>query len=208
MKKVLLISMPFGALERQALGISLLKARLTEQDILCDIRYLTFPFAEYIGFDEYRWMSFELPYTAFVGDWVFTGALYGERPEAAERYIQEILRDTWRLDETVINQIRRVRALVPHFLAYCLAAVPWHEYAMVGFTSTFEQNIASLALARQVKVANPNIAIVFGGANWEGGDGAGVTPAVPICGLCLLGRSRRELPNAGPVCAGRRSRRR
>ena len=194
MKKVLLISMPFGALERQALGISLLKARLTEQDILCDIRYLTFPFAEYIGFDEYRWMSFELPYTAFVGDWVFTGALYGERPEAAERYIQEILRDTWRLDETVINQIRRVRALVPHFLAYCLAAVPWHEYAMVGFTSTFEQNIASLALARQVKVANPNIAIVFGGANWEGEMGLELHRQFPFVDYACSGEADESFP--------------
>ena len=33
MKKVLLISMPFGALERPALGLSLLKARLKEEKL-------------------------------------------------------------------------------------------------------------------------------------------------------------------------------
>lgn len=33
MKKVLLLSMPFGALERQALGLSLLKARLIEEGV-------------------------------------------------------------------------------------------------------------------------------------------------------------------------------
>ena len=41
------------------------------------------------------------------------------------------------------------------------------DYAIVGFTSTFEQNIASLSLARRIKMLHPNIAIVFGGANWE-----------------------------------------
>ncbi|MEA2264147.1 MAG: hypothetical protein QOJ51_6972, partial [Acidobacteriaceae bacterium] len=40
--KVLLVSMPFGALERQALGLSLLKARLTQTGTACDVRYLTF----------------------------------------------------------------------------------------------------------------------------------------------------------------------
>jgi ribosomal peptide maturation radical SAM protein 1 len=45
---------------------------------------------------------------------------------------------------------------------------PWEDYAAVGFTSTFEQNIASLALAKRIKAAHPHVAIVFGGANWEG----------------------------------------
>jgi ribosomal peptide maturation radical SAM protein 1 len=39
---------------------------------------------------------------------------------------------------------------------------------VVGFTSTFEQNIASLALAKRLKAAHPGIINVFGGANWEG----------------------------------------
>jgi ribosomal peptide maturation radical SAM protein 1 len=168
MDKVLLISMPFGALERQALGISLLKSGLNQLNIPCDIRYLTFAFAEYIGYDEYQWMSFELSYTAFAGDWTFTHALYEEHSEIESRYVQEILRDTWYLNEANIGRILHIRSLVPHFLAYCMAAIPWEEYAIVGFTSTFEQNIASLALAKQVKKAYPDISIVFGGANWEG----------------------------------------
>ena len=52
MKKALLLSMPFGALERQALGLSLFKAQLAELHIACDIRYLTFPFAELIGYED------------------------------------------------------------------------------------------------------------------------------------------------------------
>src|SRR5215470_16955396 len=101
MKKVLLISMPMGALERQALGISLLKAKLIESGKECDIRYLTFAFAEFIGYEEYQWMSFGLPYTAFAGDWSFTHALYGNSSGSKweQQYIQEILRETWKLDE-------------------------------------------------------------------------------------------------------------
>jgi ribosomal peptide maturation radical SAM protein 1 len=160
--------MPFGAVGRQALGLSLLKVRLAESDILCDVRYFPFTFAEFIGYSEYQWMALELPYTAFAGDWSFTHTLYGERPGAEGRYVQEVLRDAWQLSEAEIRRILRVRSLAPYFLDHCMAAVQWHQYAIVGFTSTFEQNIASLALAARIKTAHPNIAIVFGGANWEG----------------------------------------
>lgn len=167
MKKILLLNMPFGALERPALGLSLLKARLHEIGVGCDVRYLTFSFADLIGVEEYVWVSSALPYIAFAGDWTFTEALYGERPEADANYTQQILRETWRLDEASINWIRRVRSFTSHFLDHCILTIPWENYALLGFTSTFEQNLASLALAKKIKAAHPGTIIVFGGANWE-----------------------------------------
>src|SRR5947209_11808622 len=116
MKKVLLLSMPMGALERPALGLSLLKSRLNGLGLACDIRYLTFTFAEFITQPEYQWMCYELPYTAFAGDWSFTSALYGARPEIEQEYLQNILRETWCLPETDLQRILRVRAMVPYFL--------------------------------------------------------------------------------------------
>jgi ribosomal peptide maturation radical SAM protein 1 len=167
-KKVLLLTMPFGALERPALGLSLLKALLVSSGVPCDIRYLNVAFAEFVGEAVYRWMTSEIPYTAFAGDWTFTAALYGERPDVDTGYIQQILRQKWRLDDVAIARLLRVRACVRYFIDHCMASVPWDAYALVGFTSTFEQNIASLALARRIKAAHPKATIVFGGANWEG----------------------------------------
>jgi ribosomal peptide maturation radical SAM protein 1 len=165
--KVLLISMPYGALERQALGISLLKAQLTREGIPCNIRYLNFAFSEFIGADEYRWVNYSLPYTAFAGDWSFVKALYGEQPGARNLYVREILQNCWQLASDDVARLLRISGLTEPFLAYCMAALPWQEYGLVGFTSTFEQNIASLALAKRLKQAYPRVAIAFGGANWE-----------------------------------------
>ena len=165
--EVLLISMPFGSLGRPAFGISLLKACLTELGVACEIRYFTFPFAELVGYEDYQLISSELAYIAYAGDWTFTHALYGKRPEVDSRYISEVLCDTWQVDRSDIERVLRVRSLVSHFLDHCMAVVPWDEYAIVGFTSTFEQNIASLALAKRIKAEHPQITIVFGGANWE-----------------------------------------
>ena len=38
---------------------------------------------------------------------------------------------------------------------------------MVGFTSMFSQNVATLAMARRIKERNPGVVIVMGGANCE-----------------------------------------
>ena len=167
MGKVLLLSMPYGALDRPALGISLLKACLAEEDIVCDVHYFTFPLAEFIGCEEYRWISSDLAYTAFTGDWTFTPGLYGEQLESDNSYIQHILQDAWRLDDESVKRILDIRSMIPFFLDHCFEAIDWDVYAFIGFSSTFEQNIASLTLAKRIKEKFPHILIVFGGANWE-----------------------------------------
>ncbi|MCP3891957.1 MAG: hypothetical protein GY702_24275, partial [Desulfobulbaceae bacterium] len=79
--KVLLLSMPYGALERPSMGLSLLKPCVTHLNVECDIHYFTFAFAEFIGYDEYQWIASDLPYTAFAGDWTFASNLYGDMEE-------------------------------------------------------------------------------------------------------------------------------
>src|SRR5690349_10223085 len=129
--------MPMGAVERPSLGLCLLKARLAESGYACDVRYLAFSFAEFIGQQDYQWICYEIPYTAFAGDWTFTQALYGERYDEDGTYIRDVLRDAWRLSEADIARILRIRSMVPYFMDHCLNTVPWDEYAVVGFTSTF-----------------------------------------------------------------------
>ena len=194
MNKVLLLSMPMGALERPSLGLSLLKSRLVESGYPCDVRYLAFSFAEFIGQQDYQWMCYELPYTAFAGDWSFTQALYGERPESERAYIQNILRDAWRLPDADISRILRIRSMVPHFMDHCLTTVVWSDYRAVGFTSTFEQNIASLALARRIKQNYPKISIVFGGANWEAGMGQELHRKFPFVDYVCSGEAETSFP--------------
>ncbi len=194
MKKVLLIHMPFGALERPALGISLLKARLAQFDIPCDIRYLNLDFAEYVGEEDYVWVCSEIPHVAFAGDWLFTPTLYGDRPTLDDEYTRRVLERTWRLDRAAIQRLLRLRAFVADFMDRCIAQVPWQDYAVVGFTSTFEQNIASLSLAKQIKARHPGIAIAFGGANWEGDMGLELHRRFPFVDFACSGEADNSFP--------------
>jgi ribosomal peptide maturation radical SAM protein 1 len=191
-----------GALERPAFGLSLLKARLGDSGVPCDVRYLNFAFAEFVGAADYQWVMTDLPYTAFAGDWAFTRTLYGERPEADRRYVDEVLRATWRLPEEDVARILRVRRFTTPFIDHCLAAVPWEEYAVIGFTSTFEQNIASLALARRVKEAHPRVAIAFGGANWEAVMGLELHRQFPFVDYVCSGEAEESFPALVRAIAG------
>jgi ribosomal peptide maturation radical SAM protein 1 len=136
----------------------------------------------------------DLPHTAFAGEWTFTTALYGENRHADARYVRHVLQETWRLERHDIDRIFAVRKLVPHFLNYCLETVPWQEYTLVGFTSTFEQNIASLALAKRIKMTHPDLAIVFGGGNWEDDMGRELHRRFPFVDYASTGEADETFP--------------
>src|SRR4029450_9914723 len=109
MPRVMLVSMPFGALDRPALGLGLLQAQLHRGGTPCDTRYLAYAFADAGGVEEDLWLSRELPYTAFAGDWLFTEALYGPRPRVDAAYVDAVLRREWRLEEAAIARLVALR---------------------------------------------------------------------------------------------------
>lgn len=194
MAKVLLVSMPLGALDRPALGLSQLKAELNRNGIDCEIRYFTFLFAEFLGSETYNWVQSDLPYTALAGDWCFTESLYGHRTMEDQRYLSEVFCGVWQRNRTDARRLLCVRNSVEPFLDRCMNETEWSKYSIVGFTSTFEQNIASLSLAMRVKSNYPDINIVFGGANWENEMGLELHRQFPFVDYACSGESEHSFP--------------
>src|SRR4051794_15626271 len=187
--------MPFGALERPALSLGLLKSHCARLGIPCDVRYLTFDFAQRIGLGDYLWLCSDgVAYTAFAGEWLFAEALYGPRPEVDAAYVEDVLCATWRTSEADLERLRRIRAQVVPFLADCLRSIPFGDYTLAGFTSVFQQNIASLALASRVKQAWPELTIAFGGANWEEAMGVALQAEFPCADLVFSGEADESFP--------------
>jgi ribosomal peptide maturation radical SAM protein 1 len=189
---VLLVSTPFGSLDRPALGLGLLQAQLERAGVPCGTRHLGFAFADRIGADEYRWLAGDVPYTSFAGEWVFAASLSPGLDGAA--YVREVLRGTWGLDERAVARILRVRAAVEPFLEACVAAPGWREVDVVGFTSTFAQNVASLALAARLKSRYPHLVTVIGGANVEGEMGRAIHAAYRAIDVVVSGEGDHTFP--------------
>lgn len=87
-----------------------------------------------------------------------------------------------------------MRNMVQPFIDYCMETIPWENYALVGFTSTFEQNISSLALAKRIKKRYPRIKIVFGGGNWEGEMGEELHRVFPFIDYVCPGEADESFP--------------
>ncbi|HKT48781.1 MAG TPA: RiPP maturation radical SAM C-methyltransferase, partial [Candidatus Angelobacter sp.] len=67
-----------------------------------------------------------------------------------------------------LEDIRRLRDVgAPDFIEFCLNAVDWSRFGLIGFTVVFQQLVASLALARALKQRYPDIPIIMGGASLE-----------------------------------------
>ncbi len=84
--------------------------------------------------------------------------------------------------------------VLPQFVDWCASSVEWGLYDVVGFTSTFQQNVASLALARRIKSGWPDVRIVFGGANMEGEMGPEYARAFSFLDYVLVGEADRAFP--------------
>ncbi len=197
---ILFINMPFGGIDRPALGVSSLKSNLETQGFLCDIAYFNIQFANLIGLEMYEIISNSghmhdetVPYTMLVGEWLFSQYLYGQGSLQAEQYLDEILRV--RLSDDLIDRILALRPLVPRFLQDCLQQIDWKAYQFVGFTTTFEQNMASIALAKMVKEQYPHLFIAFGGGNCEGEMGVTLAEQYPFIDAICTGEGDVALPS-------------
>ncbi|MBI5623051.1 MAG: RiPP maturation radical SAM protein 1 [Elusimicrobia bacterium] len=202
MKRVLFINMPFGGLDRPALGISLLKAALQRDGIAADIAYFNHLFADMLGLDMYKRLSncletadFDtIPYTALAGDWIFSQAYYGLGRLDADGYVRHVLREYYRVRGANVSRIMKARSLVPPFLERCLGSIRWDEYSLVGLTSTFEQTLASLCLARLIRSRYPHVLIAFGGANCEGCMGEELHRQYPFIDFVSTGEADESFP--------------
>ncbi|HEY0768787.1 MAG TPA: RiPP maturation radical SAM C-methyltransferase [Sphingobacteriaceae bacterium] len=202
---VLLISMPFSPTQ-PSIGLGILKAGLAKNNVSAKILYYTLSFAKLIGAQLYNRIASGYPATVDqVGEWLFSKALFPD-VDNTDEYIQSVVmgqdpahqstnpavpKD---VPESFIQQILHVRSLVDEFLYNCLEDVSHYRPKIVGFTSTFQQHVASLALAQRIKQKYPEIRIIFGGANCEGVMGIETLRQFPFVDMIVSGEGDRVFP--------------
>ena len=192
--KVLLVCMPFADLSRPALGLSLLKARLHETGVACDVAYLNLAFGQMVGAEDYGRVCPGLPSVTLAGEWVFAAALNGTDGGDAQEYVADVLEHGWRPGQAEVEAALRARSLARRFLDDALSRVPWSEYDIVGFGSFGAQNAAALALARRVTERHPAVRVVFGGHNWSGSMGIALHRQFPFVDTAFLGHADASFP--------------
>ena len=202
---VVLVSMPFGPLRLPSIGLGLLKAALSRDGVSARTFYFTFDFAERIGEPLYSQISYGTNTTDLVGEWIFSDSLFHHHTdESVANYVEDILRDrardknhVWheeRFSDSFIREILATRNHVEAFLDDCLTTILACRPRVVGFTSIFLQQIASLSLAKRLKASCPELTIVFGGANCEGAMGREVIRQFPFVDAVVSGEADLAFP--------------
>jgi ribosomal peptide maturation radical SAM protein 1 len=201
---IVLVCMPFGHVFSPSIGLSLLQAELAAQGMRAEVRYFSIRFAELIGQDFYYGISTDSRPSIddLAGEWIFSRALFG--PGAPDDdYVERILRKRAvsasddpgdSASPYLIRRILRARSLVDGFLQWCLQEIVRQRPRLLGFTSMFQQHVASLALARLVKQSLPETFIVFGGANCADVMGAETVRQFPFVDAAVSGEADLVLP--------------
>jgi hypothetical protein len=145
---VLLVSMPFGSAFAPSLGLSLLKAGLTNRGMTSRVRYFSIRFAELTGQAFYEGIAGDgRPRTReLAGEWIFSHALFNWSAEDDQRYLDRILlkSDAFTLSTFVkpispalARRVAAAREQVGPFLNWCIDEVLRDQPRIVGLPASF-----------------------------------------------------------------------
>lgn len=197
MNRVLLVSMPFVSVRYPSPALSLLKSILRENGIQCDVVYLNVLFQSYVGNSEIYEAIADL---LIVGETVFGQELFGEQWGQSPRGRLDELDGPLLPDGSTRDSIReallQMRTMAGPFLQWCLDHIKWENYDVVGFTSVYSQQVASLALARALKERFPDKVIAFGGANCQEEMGRALLRLFPFIDWVFNGEADVSFPLA------------
>ncbi|GHO82600.1 RiPP maturation radical SAM C-methyltransferase [Dictyobacter formicarum] len=187
--RVALVCMPFLTFQRPSIQIGLLTSIAEQAGFSTDAHHLNLDLAARITPEVYEGLCDHRG--RMTSEWLFSIAAFGQDVSADDaayfrafpqetEWLKEIGKDTGYLS-TLRHEI------LPRYIEDCLASVDWGRYLVVGFSSTHQQHVACLALARRIKECYPEVQIVFGGANLEDEMGPEYVRAFPFIDYAVVG---------------------
>ena len=164
---IALINMPFGFHIYPSIQLGTLSTLLKSHGCAVKSHYLNLHFAHQLGMPIYNQLCEK---RFLVGEWLFSHLLFGTNHKNLDymnhfdSHIDDVCQSIDRPREFLIDVKTK---MVPEFLQWALESGSWGQYDVIGFSSTFNQNLASVTLAELIKEKHPAVKIMFGGANFE-----------------------------------------
>lgn len=210
---VSLVSMPFKDLRHPPIQLGILERCLTRVGIGARSHSLEIAFMEHLyrrtaEADEGQRLSVEdyqhiacRDFVVNLGDWIFKVPPYAEPSWQDDEYLDYARSEI--PEEAVITAVQMKR-VVPEFLAAAADELLAGKPRIIGFSTVFQQNVASLVLAKILKSRDPSLTIVFGGGNCDGAMGAALHECFPWIDVVVRGEGERVFPEVVlDVLAGR-----
>lgn len=189
----IIVSMPFKRVERPSIQLGLLKAIAEAHGFPVRTLHANLDFAARIGVDYYGLLAEHRGFQ--LGDWLFSVEAFGDAaPDPGGKLLAEFAAELSYVDDA--GGPDRLLATREHDVPACLDALveEFKGVRVAGFSSTFQQNAASFALARRLKRRYPDIVTVFGGANFDGEMGPELVRSVDCIDYAIVGEADDAFP--------------
>ena len=203
---VVLVSMPFGVLHSPSLALGILQARLNAAGIGATSRYFTLDYAARVGQELYNRIASGFPRTIdLFGEWIFSHAI---SPKSAAQQLHYMSRtfgaEGLRIDSAssevvyvgsdenrarLVETILRLAATAGDFIDYAAHEILKYSPKVVGLTSVFQQNTATLAVAARLRQLDKTVKIVMGGSNCDGPMGRELSQSFPFVDCIVSGEA-------------------
>ncbi|MEK7486292.1 MAG: RiPP maturation radical SAM C-methyltransferase [Planctomycetota bacterium] len=194
---IVLVVPPFASVACPALGPALLAAACRKQNMSATVLYLNLEFASRIGFTLYQKINHSYS-EDLLGETVFQAFAFDTPPCSPEKLIEELFenQESARCRESQILREEFTECLqaVDRFLNDSVQKILAMNPKIVGFSSVFQQTLASIAIARRLKQENPQIITVFGGANASQPMGKAISSVTPVFDFVFSGESDFDFP--------------
>ena len=185
--QVALVNMPFSYAKYPSIQLGTLSALLKSNAIPVECHHLNVRFAHLIGVELHESICEK---RALFGEWLFSSLLFRDNPKRMEypKVFKPVFEQIAQESGKPAGYFEEIATrIAPQFLTWALTAIDWGQYKLVGFTSTFDQNVASLTMAKLIKDLYPEVTIVFGGANFDGEMGLEHFRAFPFIDHVVVG---------------------
>lgn len=201
--RTLLVCMPWHAVGRSSLAIGVLRAACAANGLPVPSTYYGgLRFAEFLlersdgRLTPYEYMAVsDIGFTHCLGDWVFAGAL--NRPDfGADGMAHYATRHG-----IPLRSVSAMRDYADEFVDLVVAELIAADPELVGFSTTFMQNVPSLAVARRLKRRRPDITVLFGGGNCDGPMGVALHREFKFVDMVLRGEADETFPHLLRVLA-------
>lgn len=164
--------MPWASNNRPSLALGVLTTLAKARGCACSAHYPSFDFAARIGIDAYEALA-ENSRLFGLSEHLFATAVFGVERLRSDDFLPHS-------GEAGGQLFRHLRdEIIPDFIDQVVAEVLREAPDIVGFSCTFNQIFASLAVARQLKARQPDITILIGGACMHGPMGEAYARAFP-----------------------------
>jgi ribosomal peptide maturation radical SAM protein 1 len=189
--------MPFMDADRPSIQLGLLTSIANMHGFPTRAVHANLEFAAQLGVDDYRKLAEHRG--CMIGDWLFSVEAFGDAaPDPDGTFLDEFadaLKYLGPSQSAVEAWLLAVRTqYVPKYLDAMLNLIDWQHTDVVGFSSSFQQNAASFALARRLKARHPRLVTVFGGANFDGSMGVELVRSIDCIDIAVVGEADEAFP--------------